>query len=266
MKNKHIGSDFDDHLIQNLKGNDQLVFLHIREALENPDLHEDHDYAYLMSAIQDVARARGKSDLAEKAGLSRQALHKILNGKSIPSIQNVMAILNAVGLRFSVAQVRETISADEPASVLDVAEYALKHLQRSSTFMKLQKVVYYAHAESLVHYGKPLFKEPIEAWAAGPVIRELYEKHKGLKYIAQNTLIGNASNLSLDQKVCVDWALEKYGKLDGDTLSHLTHIEEPWKKARCGLSENEQSDRRISDELIRNYYSNLPNYSDLDDQ
>src|SRR5680860_1872649 len=55
------------------------------------------------------------------------------------------------------------------ASVLDVAEYILKETG-SMTTMKLQKLVYYSQAWSLVWDEKPLFGEPIEAWANdGPV-------------------------------------------------------------------------------------------------
>src|SRR5680860_208464 len=64
------------------------------------------------------------------------------------------------------------------ASVLDVAEYILKETG-SMTTMKLQKLVYYSQAWSLVWDEKPLFGEPIEAWANGPVVRALYEAHRG---------------------------------------------------------------------------------------
>jgi len=150
--NKYKGSSFDDYLLQGLKDNDQTVFLHIKDALENPHIEGD-DYKYLIKAINDVAKARGKSELADRSGISRQGLHKILNEQSIPSIQNVMAILNAIGLRFSVEQVTNTISNENAANVLDVAQYALSLLPRDSTYMKLQKIVYYAQVE-------PTFRTP----------------------------------------------------------------------------------------------------------
>jgi len=119
--------------------------------------------------------------------------------------------------------------------------------------------------ESLIHYKRPLFKEKIEAWAAGPVVRELFEKHKGLKFI-NDTKIGDVENLSLERKTCVGWAIEKYGKLDGDTLSHLTHLEKPWRSVRKGLAENAHSNQEISVKTILDYYSNLPDYAELDEQ
>lgn len=265
MTNKNKGSSFNEYLLDNLKNDDQAVFLHIKEALQDPDIKENNDYLYLIKAINDVAIARGKGELAENAGLSRQGLHKILNGESIPNIQNIMAILNAIGLRFSVKQVREVVSDYTPANVLDVAEYASTLISRSSTYMKLQKIVYYAQVESLIYYSRPLFSEKILAWRGGPVVRELFEKHKGCK-VLNHISIGNPSNLSIEQKTCIHWAVEKYGNLDGDTLSHLTHIEHPWKDARKGLPPEAPSDAEITLQSIADYYSNLPKYRELEEQ
>ena len=44
------------------------------------------------------------------------------------------------------------------------------------TAMKLQKLVSYAQACSLVWDDKPLFAERIEAWANGPVAPALHER------------------------------------------------------------------------------------------
>lgn len=44
--------------------------------------------------------------------------------------------------------------------------------------MKLQKLIYYAHAWHLAIYGKPLFEEDVEAWPWGPVVRDVYIQTK----------------------------------------------------------------------------------------
>jgi len=261
--NKHKGSDFDAYLHESLRESDELVFLHIKEALEVSD-GEDNDHQYLIKAIADVAEARGKSEFVAKAGITRQGLHKILNGKSVPSIQNIMALLNVIGLRFSVEKIGSVISDGTPASVLDVAQYARSLLSRDATYMKLEKIVYYSQVESLIHFHRPLFKEKIEAWVAGPVVRELFDKHKGLKRLNSNDL-GNSENLTTEHKVCIQWAVEKYGNMDGDTLSHLTHIEQPWKRARKGLADGTPSSSEITVESMREYYSQIPDYSELDE-
>ncbi|HCU23588.1 MAG TPA: hypothetical protein DF383_01115, partial [Deltaproteobacteria bacterium] len=63
-------------------------------------------------------------------------------------------------------------------SVHDVATYILKKTG-PITAMKLQKLVYYSQAWSLVWDEKPLFKEKIEAWTNGPVVPALYRLHRG---------------------------------------------------------------------------------------
>jgi len=70
----------------------------------------------------------------------------------------------------------------------------------------------------------------------------------------------------MEQKTCIDWAIEKYGRLDSDRLSHLTYLEDPWKKARRGVPEGVRSDKEITTESMLTYYSNLPNYSELDEK
>ena len=59
-------------------------------------------------------------------------------------------------------------------SAHDVAAYILRK-QGPLSAMKLQKLVYYAQAWSTVWDDQPLFSEAVEAWANGPVVRELYD-------------------------------------------------------------------------------------------
>ena len=73
----------------------------------------------------------------------------------------------------------KTISvSNSPVSVFDVAAYILNKLGTIST-IKLQKLVYYCQAWSLVWDEAPLFNEKIEAWVNGPVVRELFAFHRG---------------------------------------------------------------------------------------
>ena len=72
-------------------------------------------------------------------------------------------------------------------SVFDVACYVMSRVKECTT-MKLQKLLYYCQAWYLVWNDKPLFSENIEAWANGPVIRELYNFHKGLFTITENMM------------------------------------------------------------------------------
>lgn len=138
--------------------------------------------------------------------------------------------------------------------VLDVAEYILQLAGQLSTW-KLQKLVYYSQAWHCVWEDKPLFESKIEAWANGPVCRDLYEFHKG--EFSLKTIGGNVDNLSPTEKESINMVFKSYGDFSGQQLSDLTHKEEPWKKARVGLTMIERGEVEISLESMAEYYTSL---------
>lgn len=143
------------------------------------------------------------------------------------------------------------------ASVIDVAAYILGH-HGTMTAMKLQKLVYYSQAWSLVWDEAPLFDEKIEAWANGPMVRDLYDVHKGLFNVsAEDMSTGNADNLTPEQQDTVNKVLEFYGDKPSQTLSDLTHMEAPWRDARNGLPDGARSDAEITLASMHEYYSSL---------
>ena len=144
---------------------------------------------------------------------------------------------------------------DKSVSVFDVAAYILSKKGQMTT-MKLQKLVYYCQAWSLVWDDKPLFKEDIEAWANGPVIRKLFAHHRG-QFEIKNILTGNPDLLSKQQKETIDAVLDYYGDKPSQWLIDLAHMEEPWKKTREGMTDLERGNKKIKLSLIVDYYSSL---------
>jgi uncharacterized phage-associated protein len=141
-------------------------------------------------------------------------------------------------------------------SVFDVAAYILKKLGPVSA-MKLQKLVYYCQAWSLVWDEKPLFEEQIEAWANGPVVRKLFYYHRG-RFELDSITVGNPDLLTEQQKDTVDAVLEFYGDKSAQWLIDLSHMEEPWKSTRAGLAPESRCRKVIPLDLIADYYSSLP--------
>jgi uncharacterized phage-associated protein len=140
-------------------------------------------------------------------------------------------------------------------TVFDVANYILKKKGECTT-MKLHKLLYYCQAWSLVWDDAPLFEERIEAWANGPVIRNLFEYHRG-QYSISKLNVGNPDALSDKQKETIDTVLDFYGDRNSQWLIDLTHMEDPWKNARKGLSQTERGNREISHASMAEYYSSL---------
>lgn len=145
------------------------------------------------------------------------------------------------------------------ANIFDAAKYILeKHGNNGAmSTMKLQKLCYYAQAWSLVWDDTPLFEEEFEAWANGPVCRELFNKTKG-KYIA--TVVdetGGVGDLTENQKDTINVVLKHYGDYDAQYLSQLTHMEDPWRLAREGVSPGAICHNIITKESMAIYYGGL---------
>ena len=142
------------------------------------------------------------------------------------------------------------------ATVFDVAVYILQRCGDLSA-MKLQKLVYYAQAWSLVWDDEPLFPDNIEAWANGPVVRTLYMAHKGSFKVTTEMIKGDPSNLTDEQIETLNAVCDAYCNRTAQELSDMTHSEAPWQKARQGLAGGERGDRVISLESMAEFYSSL---------
>jgi uncharacterized phage-associated protein len=140
---------------------------------------------------------------------------------------------------------------------IDVADYILQQ-RGSMSAMKLQKLMYYAQAWHLVWEDKELFNERIEAWANGPVVPALYEKHRGSFILSSGFFGGDPAILTVDNKDVINRVLEFYGDKDAQWLSDLTHMEDPWKSARLGLTDEERGSNEISTASMAEYYSSIP--------
>lgn len=150
------------------------------------------------------------------------------------------------------------LKMDKPVSVLDAAAYILEKQPKRQplTAWKLQKLIYYCQAWSLVWDEIPLFKEKILAWANGPVVKELYDQHKGLFYVKKLPK-GNYENLSKNQKDTINHVLKAYGDKTAQWLSDLTHLEDPWINARHDLKPGERGASEISLPSMIEYYSGV---------
>ncbi|MHB1198321.1 MAG: addiction module antidote protein [Polaromonas sp.] len=62
---------------------------------------EDDDPSGLMHALGVVARARGMTDVAHVAGLTREALYKSLRPNSQPCFDTIARVCRALGLKLT---------------------------------------------------------------------------------------------------------------------------------------------------------------------
>ena len=67
---------------------------------------EDGDAAVIAAALGDVARAKGMTKVARKAGLGRESLYKALSPNGNPEFATVLRVIEALGLKLHAAPAR----------------------------------------------------------------------------------------------------------------------------------------------------------------
>ena len=61
------------------------------------------DAAFIAKALGDIARAKGMTQVAQDAGLSRESLYKALSGERSPGFDTILKVVNALGLKLHAA-------------------------------------------------------------------------------------------------------------------------------------------------------------------
>lgn len=160
--------------------------------------------------------------------------------------------------------------------VINKLESAVKYLLMQTseiTPLALQKLLYFAQGFQKAFTDDFMFEEDCEAWAHGPVYRNVYFKYRSFGYnpIEEKELSFEDINLTEAEKELLDHIVLYFGCYSGKILENMTHSEEPWRVARRGLRDGESSDRAIEKTEIESYFKNVKekykmlNLSDIKD-
>ena len=118
--------------------------------------------------------------------------------------------------------------------------------------LKLHKLLYYCQGHHLATFGVPLFEETVSAWDKGPVVGRLWYREKAGEADSDPTPPGEA------ELNTIGYVMSRYGALSGRDLMHLTHSEEPWRRADAERRSRES--KPIAKAWIYEYFRN-----DVDD-
>lgn len=133
--------------------------------------------------------------------------------------------------------------------IIDVAGYITENYYRLTRekldHMKLHKLLYFTQRESFAVTGKQAFEGDFEGWKYGAVSREVRQKYKNGKFLETIKPISKTT-----QYIANNVILE-YGSLASWKLSELCHKEISWKNSRVGLSKDENGDRIMRLEDIK---------------
>ena len=72
----------------------QLYLLH--------DAFTEAHCGYIANALGIIARARGMTDTASKAGVTREALYKALSPKGDPRLSTMLGVVKALGFKLTI--------------------------------------------------------------------------------------------------------------------------------------------------------------------
>ena len=130
------------------------------------------------------------------------------------------------------------------------------------TPLALQKMLYYVQGLHMVLNGGALFEEDCEAWAHGPVFREVYEVFKNFKYnpIDDTRFVmfqNRFRELSDTECHVIDLVVESFGMYSGKVLERITHGETPWTEARRNCLPGDSSNEVITKDSIRSYFEEV---------
>lgn len=173
--------------------------------------------------------------------------------------------------------------------MINIADYTklmgLSALQKGITLspLKLQKLLYYQQAWSMVFFGRQetLFAEVPQAWVNGPVYPSVYHTYSPMLAVYDEfrkehfcdasemelpmdeviSKLVTKLGLSADQLTLLDRILTLYGTKTQDELVMMTHCEEPWCEQREGLLPFERSDRELSLDTMYRYYKARHDYN-----
>lgn len=137
------------------------------------------------------------------------------------------------------------------------------------TPLALQKMLYFIQGIYMVLFHEELFSEECEAWAHGPVFKDVYDVFKNFKYNPiDDTRFAMFQNrfheLSDNEKKVIDLVVESFGIYSGKILEEITHGETPWKDARSNCLPGEPSNEIISKESMKKYFLKVAEQYELD--
>ncbi|WP_063047116.1 Panacea domain-containing protein [Nocardia pseudovaccinii] len=102
------------------------------------------------------------------------------------------------------------------------------------TNLQVQKLLYYAQGHSLATSGRPLFDEPIEAWAEGPVVVDVYHDLQLFEHGPIDISLYVPEELEWDVFEPFESILtstwDTYGSLATSAPRDSIHLESPWKE------------------------------------
>lgn len=232
----------------------------------------------------------GKKNLSLILGLGEITITRYIDGQN-PTKENSELLFNIyenpylyelflignknkiteIAYKKSLGKTKQLQLSDDNAKIYNIALYIINKTE-DITPLGLQKLLYFAQCFSKKILNNNIFNNCAEAWKFGPVYKEIYDcfsyyKNGCINY--SELLINYDYKIKEDEKEYLDKIIKYFGCYSAKTLRDMTHLTEPWIKARKGLESDEISTRVIdlesinifTDKIFNEY--NINNINDL---
>lgn len=104
--------EFEQEMLEQLS-NDDFARDYLNDALEEQDIE------MFLLGLNDIAKAKGMKLVAEKTGINREHLYKMLSANGNPSFMNVLKLTAEFGLKLSVNYI---VSQSMPKAYSNICE------------------------------------------------------------------------------------------------------------------------------------------------
>lgn len=145
----------------------------------------------------------------------------------------------------------------------EVIDYVLFKCE-DITPLALQKALYYIQGFFFAFNESFLFDDECEAWAHGPVYKEIYQRYSSYKFdpIEGSDEIDEAT-LNSNERAVIDSVIRNLCCYSGKVLESFTHAEEPWLKTRGDLAPTVASNRPIHKRIIGDYFRTVKEHEQM---
>lgn len=131
--------------------------------------------------------------------------------------------------------------------------------------LRLQKLLYYCQGWSLSLLEKPLFKQDIQAWKHGPVVKDVYDATAGKRSGIEPDELGPLCEpIPETVQSFIQMIWKEYARYLPRELIEMTHREPAWLEARQGLAAEAQSSNPLSLQTMGHHFRGLTDQMVLD--
>jgi uncharacterized phage-associated protein len=151
-----------------------------------------------------------------------------------------------------------------PQIKMDVVIDYLLYKCEDITPLALQKALYYIQGFYYAFMDVFLFEADCEAWAHGPVYRDIYQRYCSYRFDPiEGAEATDDSVLSSNEKAVIDSVVRNLCCYSGKILESFTHAEAPWLKTRGDLPAQMASTRTIHKNVIGEYFKAVKEHNEM---